>query len=114
MLASRESSSDRAYSLLESYFTSHLINPADSIKLKKIKEDLDFWARIDGATTSYKQEALVEDFLGKIKDQCLRVIRERANPDTLREAKKSNEELMKYVYLIVDKSKNNTGAINIS
>ena len=49
-----------------------------------------------------------------MKDQCFRVIRERANPEALREAKKANEEMMKYVYLIVEKSKNNNGAINIS
>ena len=69
-----------------------------------MRQDLDFWARIDGATTAANQETLVKEFLGKIETQCIKLIRERAKPETLDEARRSNDELMKFVYLIVEKS----------
>ena len=79
------------------------------MKLRKVREDLDFWARIDGATTAAKQEALVKEFLGDIERQCFKVIRDKGRG--LEEAKKTNEEMMKYVYMIVEKARFNSDLV---
>jgi hypothetical protein len=83
----------------------------DAKKINAVRENYEFWIRIDSADAYYKQEVLIKEFIKKIEDNCLSVIRERANTSNLNEASTKNEELMNYIQLVMKKSQFNLAAM---